>query len=109
MNYDEAKIYYANKRKNILAKIKPLLEDFLGVKDYDYVIEQEKGSQWAEHEYLIICGDKIGCSMNSESASVEEAFGWAIVRYYAYNRHLGAFHKQVLNQIKSYWMKEETK
>lgn len=97
--------YYANKRDKILQELKPLLKDFAGINDYDYVIDYEVGGIYAK-EILVIEGQKIGCSSNSISAVVEEAFGYLIVKYYARVRGLGAFKIQTLNYIKQYWIKE---
>ena len=96
--------YYEEKRLKVLEAVKPLLEGFAGIKNYDYIVELNEKHGHCMREYLIIDGQKIGCSSNSVSACVSEAFAYLIVTYYARERCLGAFEKQTLHHLKSYWM-----
>ena len=102
----KAEKYYENKRQEVLKEIEPLLNGFMGIKkeNYDYVIEFSNDESTYPSEYLQINNVKIGCNSNSVGAVVDEAFGYCIVKYYARNRHMGAFQKQTLNVIKQYWI-----
>lgn len=109
MTREQAEKYYENKRLEVLKEIKPLLSGFMNIKetDYDYVIEFENETTTYPNEYLLIKDTKIGCNSNSIDATVEEAFGYCFVKYYARRRYIGAFKNQTLNVIKRYWIKSQ--
>lgn len=83
------------KRDEVLKTIKPIMEAF-NITNYDYEIR--------ETETLIIDGQKIGCSCNSISATVNEVIGYLFVKIYCRNNYIGAFRTQTLNVIKQYWL-----
>ena len=93
--------YLEEKRKRVLAEIKPICEAFK-IKDYDYII-----SQTGQREMLRIYDTKIGCSCNSLSAIKHEMIGWIIVEIYCRERNIGYFQTQTLNRIKQHWLEEE--
>ena len=67
--------------------------------DIDYV-EDEK------HEYLICDGQKICTTYLSLSDIRQEFFGYVFLKEWK-DRCLGAFDKQVRNQIRRYWYDEK--
>lgn len=91
--------YLIEKREEFLKEIKPICEVF-GIKEYDYVVDVEKGS-----EKLKLNDTLIGCASNSVSAVVDELIGYIFIKRWCRNRHLGAFSKQSQNVIKQYWNK----
>lgn len=93
--------YLNEKREKALARVKPICDVF-GIKDYDYEIDMVKGSEW-----LVVSGQKIGCSGNSETAIVDELIGYIFIKRWCRNRSLGAFSKQSQNVIKRYWIRQE--
>lgn len=107
MTREESIKYYEDKRQEVLKRIKPLLEDFLGLKssDYDYVVEIENTTH-PKAEYLKIRDDKIGCMGNSILAVELEALGWVFIRYWNKHSSLGTFEIQTRNVITRYWQRE---
>lgn len=93
-------IYLQQKRLKVLEAIKPICEVF-GIKDYDYEV-----SETGQSEALRIGKIRIGCSCNSESATIEELVGYIFITTWR-NRSIGAFNKQSKNVIKQYWYTEE--
>lgn len=98
----EAEKYYCDKREKVLKEIKPLLEDFFGTTDYDYVITMGENT-YPKEEYLRIKTTKIGCYSNSIQASVQEAVNWVFIKVFANKRGLGAFDKQTTKHLQQYW------
>ena len=91
-------VYMEKKRETVLKTIKPICEAF-EIIDYDYVCSEEK-------ERLIIEGTEIGCRCNSIGATVRELITYLFVVYAA--DKIGAFNRQTLNQLKSWWIKDYT-
>ena len=91
--------YNADRIRQISDEIAPICKVF-NINDYGYEIE-ENGN-----EFLVLNGTKIGCTGNSISAVVDELIAYIFITRYCRNRHLGAFHKQTINHIKRYWVKE---
>ncbi len=88
--------YLKNKRIEILNLIKPICESF-SIKEYDYVIDEDTLS-----ETLVLNGQRIGCSSNSMSATVEELVGYIFIKIYCKERYW--YHKpQTINAITKYW------
>lgn len=86
------------KRQKVLMTLAPYFELF-GIEG-DYLIT-ETGYGW--EEYLVLNGQKIGCTCNSAEATFDEFIAYLFVKIYCRNRSLGAFEKQTLNRIKQYW------
>lgn len=91
--------YFAEKVKQIDKEIAPICKAF-NINDYGYEIEEN------HNEFLVLNGQKIGCTGNSISAVIDELIGYIIITRYCRNRSLGAFDKQSKNYIKRYWVKE---
>lgn len=89
--------YYEEKIKKVVQEIKPICDVF-NIK-YDYVWDAK-----TNQEYLILNGQKIGCTGNSISAVKDELIGYIFISTYCKNRSLGHFRKQTMNEIKSYWI-----
>ena len=87
------------KRKEVLEVISPICEAFK-IDDFDYIIS-ETGRQ---DETLRIYDSYIGCSCNSVEAVIDELIGWLFVTRFCKYRSIGAFRKQTLNAIKTYWL-----
>lgn len=94
----EYKDYSITKRQKVLMTLAPYFELF-GIEG-DYLIT-ETGYGW--EEYLVLNGQKIGCTCNSVEAVFDEFIAYLFVKIYCRNRSLGAFEKQTLNRIKQYW------
>lgn len=90
------------KRKEVLIAIVPICKAF-GIKDFDYIVNSEKGTETLKLEDTLI-----GCSLNSVSAVIDEIIGWLFVYSFCRNRSIGAFKTQTLNVVKRYWKKEDT-
>lgn len=90
--------YYKHKRETVLETIKPICDAF-EITDYDYICN---GSQ----ERLIIEGTQIGCTCNSIGATVRELITYLFV-VYASDR-VYSFKTQTLNQLKRYWITDNT-
>lgn len=88
--------YLEKKRIEVLKAIKPICEAFKI--EYDYIVEEER-----QTEALVLNGQKIGCSANSISATVEELIGYLFVKGYCENRWWH-FKPQTLKHIKQYWI-----
>ena len=88
-------VYNKQKREKILEVIKPICEVF-EIKDYDYILNNEK-------ERLVVEGQEIGCCCNSIGSTVMELINYIWCNTFVKNRHLGAFEKQTMNVIKTYW------
>ncbi len=89
--------YLKNKRIEILNLIKPICESF-SIKEYDYVIDEDTLS-----ETLVLNGQRIGCSSNSMSATVEELVGYIFIKIYCKERYW--YHKpQTINAITKFWL-----
>ena len=97
MTEEELIEYYEKKVSTVVEEIKPICEVFHI--DYDYIWDAK-----THQEYLVLNGQKIGCTGNSISAVKDELLGYIFVTKYCKNRSLGHFEKQVLNQIKWYWL-----
>ena len=93
LNYNDARIW------SIEYAIKPICEA-LNIENYKYTIEKDG------NEYLVLNGQKIGCTGNSISAVVDELIAYVFITRYCRNRNLGAFHKQTINHIKRYWVEK---
>ena len=91
----EYKDYLITKRQKVLMTLAPYLELF-GIEG-DYQITETGG------EYLVLDGQKIGCTSNSIDAVFQEFIAYIFVECYCRHRSLGAFEKQVLKQINTYW------
>lgn len=98
-------IYYIEKGKQIHTELKPVCDAF-GITDWSYDITESLYNKAGVREELIIEGQRIGCTGNSVSAVLDELIGYIFITRYCRNRSLGAFEKQVKNQIKTYWIKE---
>ena len=94
------KEYLVKKRKEVLSTIEPMLKAF-GIEDFDYVITNKN------QEILIIQGQKIGCTLNSISAIVNEVIGYLFVNIWARNNGSMPFKTQTLNFVRHYWIKED--
>lgn len=91
--------FLKQKRREVLNAIKSIMEAF-GITDYDYVVNEEG----CQRETLIIEGQKIGCSANSVSATINEVIGYLFVEIYAKDRWIGRYKTQTLKAIKEYWI-----
>ncbi len=98
----EAEKYYSDKREKVLKELKPLLKDFFGTNDYDYVITMGENT-YPKEEYLRIKTTRINCYSNSIEASVDEAVAWVFIKIFARKRSLGAFHNQTMKYLTQYW------
>lgn len=87
------------KRRDVLEAISPICNAFK-IDDFDYIIS-ETGKQ---DETLRIYDTYIGCSCNSIEAIINELIGWLFVTRFCKYRSIGAFRKQTLNAIKTYWL-----
>lgn len=94
----EVNQFLEQKRIEVLNAIKPIMEAF-NITDYDYVIKTE-----GQRETLIIEEQKIGCSANSISATINEVIGYLFVKIYAKDRYIGRYRTQTLKAIKEYWI-----
>lgn len=94
----EYKDYLITKKQKVLMTLAPYLELF-GIEG-DYIITETGGELL---EYLVLNGQKIGCTCNSVEAIFDEFIAYLFVKIYCRNRSLGAFEKQTLNRIKQYW------
>ena len=90
--------YRKCKRETVLNTIKPICDAF-GIKDYDYILNDNK-------ERLVIEGTQIGCCCNSIGATVRELITYLFVVYSS--DRLCAFKTQTLNQLKAYWITDNT-
>ena len=90
--------YLKEKRIKVLEEIKPYCELF-GIIDYEYFVNTKTGG-----EVLKLNDTYIGCAANSISAIIDEVIGYIIINRYCKNRSFGAFRKQTMNDIKSYWI-----
>jgi len=95
-------VYTQQKRLEVLETIKPICEAF-GINDYDYEVNEV-----GQSEALRVGQTRIGCSLNSVSATIEELVGYIFIKTWR-NRSIGAFNKQAKNVIKEYWYTEEDK
>ena len=93
--------YLERKRAEVLQEIKPICEAF-GITDYDYEI-----TETGQREVLRVNSVRIGCTLNSISAVVDELIGYIFIMRWCRNRSLGAFSTQTKNIIKRYWMEAE--
>ena len=94
-------IPYAEQIGSIFLKTLALLSVY-GISNFDYIIDLA-----TENEKLVLEGTAIGCFGNSVSAIVDELTAYIFVTRYCKNRSLGAFEKQTLNHIKSYWLENK--
>ena len=94
---EEFKKELEEKRIEVLKEIKPICEAFN--LEYDYIISTE-----GQTEMLVLNGQKIGCSCNSISATINEVIGYIFVKIYCRNNGIGPFRTQTLNVIKQYWL-----
>ena len=90
--------YRKCKRETVLNTIKPICDAF-EITDYDYICN---GSQ----ERLVIEGTQIGCAWDSIGAIVRELITYLFVVYSS--DRLCAFKTQTLNQLKAYWITDNT-
>lgn len=90
-------LHYSRKKEEVLRAIDPICNAF-GIKNVDYKIEVDTLS-----EKLCVEDTVIGCTGNSVTAVVDELTAYIFVRRYCRNRHLGPFHKRVINHITRYW------
>lgn len=90
--------HYTDKKASVLRKIEPICSAY-GISNFDYIIDLA-----TDNEKLVIEGTAIGCCGNSVSAVVDELTAYIFVTRYCKNRSLGAFEKQTLKHIKSYWL-----
>ena len=93
--------YLKTKRIEVLEAIKPICDAFK-ISDYDYEI-----SETGQSEILRINSTRIGCSLNSTSAVVNELIGYIFIKRWCHDNCLGAFGTQAKNVIKQYWIKGE--
>jgi len=100
------KEFYKNKKVEVLAQLKLFLEGVMGIYNYDFVIEVDEESGWSIRENLVIEGIKIGCRGNSNSAIMNEAIGYVILKYWMKDRNFQD--KPLEKEIKRYWVKETT-
>ena len=91
--------YRKCKRETVLNTIKPICDAF-GIKDYDYILNDNK-------ERLVIEGTQIGCACNSIGATVRELITYLFVVYSS--DRLCALKTQTLNQLKAYWITDNTR
>lgn len=98
-------IYYIEKAKQIHAELKPICDAFK-ITNWSYDITESLYNKAGVREELVIEGQRISCTSNSVSAVLDELIGYIFITRYCRNRSLGAFEKQVKNQIKTYWVKE---
>ena len=91
--------YFAEKVRQIDKEIAPICKVF-NINDYGYEVDENR------NEFLVLNGQKIGCTGNSISAVIDELIGYIIITKYCRNRSLGAFDKQSKNYIKRYWIAE---
>ncbi len=94
--------YLERKRLVVLKEIKPICESF-NITDYDYEIKET-----GQTETLRVNDTRIGCSLNSIEATVQELVGYLFIATWR-KRSLGAFETQVKNVIKVHWLEGETK
>lgn len=90
--------YLNKKRIEILSEIKPICEAF-NITDYDYEIKET-----GQREVLRIGDIRIGCSMNSINAVVNELIGYIFIARWCRDNYLGTFSTQTKNVIKQYWL-----
>ena len=86
-----------SKRDKVMMELKDIA-NALNI-DIDYVEEEER-------EYLICDGQKIATTCTSVSGIRQEFFGYVFLKEWK-DRCLGAFDKQVRNQIRRYWYDEK--
>lgn len=98
------KEFYKNKKVEVLAQLKLFLEGVMGIYNYDYIIEIDEETGWPIDETLIIEGTKIGCRVNSNSATMNEAIGYVILNYWMKDRNFQ--NKPLEKEIRRYWVKE---
>ena len=92
----------AEKVRRVMEMIKPLC-DLFHIDDYGYYIEERSADGYHTSEWLVLDGQKIGCTGNSEKSSFYEAVGYVIIKRYCRWRSLGAFDRQTKNYIMRYW------
>lgn len=97
--------YYIEKGKRVKEELQPICDAF-GIKDWEYVCSESCMLPGHVREILRVERQKIGVTGNSISAILDELIGYIFISRYCRNRSLGAFEKQVKNQIKSYWLEE---
>ena len=96
-NKEELKKELEKKRIEVLKEIKPICEAFN--LEYDYIVSTE-----GQTETLVLNGQKIGCSCNSISATINEIIGYLFAKIYCRTNWIGPFRTQTLNVIKQYWL-----
>lgn len=92
----EYKDFLIIKRQEVLTALSPYFELFNI--EGDYIVDNETQNEW-----LVLNGQKIGCTGNSIKATYQEFIAYIFVKHYCRFRSLGAFEKQTLNYIKQYW------
>ena len=90
--------YLQGKRNTVLETIKPLCEAF-GITEYDYVVSDGR-------EYLEVEGTKIGCSMNSISATVRQLVNYIWVKTVYPYIYLEGDEEKIYNTLTRYWMED---
>lgn len=93
--------YLDEKRTKVLKEIKPICKVF-GIESYDYEIDDER-------EFLRLNNTRIGCSLNSISAIIDELVGYIFIHTFYKNRSMGAYERQFKRQIQQHWVEEELK
>jgi hypothetical protein len=86
--------YLESKRKKMIEKLKPICEPW-GL-SFDYLIDEQGG------EVLVIQGQKIGVTGNSEEAIIDEVLGYLFVNRYCRHRS-GVMPYTAVNAVKRYW------
>jgi len=95
--------YYAEKKKEILNRITPLLHS-VSIKDFDYIQEfKTVDGEETPKETLRIDMTYIGCTGTSIQRVFDEALNYIWVKIYARQNHIGAFQNQTLKYLKQYW------
>lgn len=92
------KEYLQLKRETVLETIKPICEAF-EITEYDYVVDGGR-------EYLELEGTKIGCSMNSISATVRQLVNYIWMKITYPNVYLEGSEENIYNTLTRCWMEE---
>ena len=87
------------KRVKVLVTIKPVLETF-EINDFDYTFDKD-----THQETLIIEKTKIGCTLNSIEAIMQEVLGYLFVKKWIPRRSLGSHEDRCIEAITHYWIK----
>ena len=90
--------YLQLKRNIVLQTIKPICDAF-GIIEYDYVIDNGR-------EYLEIESTKIGCSMNSISATVRQLVNYIWVKTVYPYIYLEGSEDEIYKSLTKYWIED---